>query len=270
MKKLIFGLNLILIFSFVAAAQNQKMQSNSEDENKIERYGHKQNSKNSTDSPAASDENSLIKAGTTIEAMLKSSLNAKKSKVGDEVILKTTKTIKQDGEVIVPKGTKLIGKITEVQEKSKSDATSKIGMVFERLEGKNFSAPINLSIVSITDSRSRATAPGLFETGANSGSRTAGSARQSSGGSGLLGGATTTVSGVLNTTTSTVGGVAGAATQTVGGSTQAVGRSLNGITITRSVSAGANGSSTLTAEGKDLRINKGATFNLLVNGGADN
>src|SRR5215204_1842361 len=47
---------------------------------------------------------SFLSAGTNLEVELQSMLDVRKSNVGDEVILKTTKAIKQNGETIVPKG----------------------------------------------------------------------------------------------------------------------------------------------------------------------
>lgn len=260
MKKLIIGLNLILIFSVFAVAQKHK--TNPEDldrDPKAEEF----KSKNQKNIPSnkKTDED-LIKTGTNLEAVLNSTLDVKKSEVGDEVVLKTTKTIKQDGEVVIPKGTKLIGRVTEVQRKTKDNDVSKIGLVFETLAGKNFSTPINLSLVSITNSQSRAVAPELFETGNSTNSRTSGRAS----GGGLLGGITSTTGGVINTATSTVGGVAGTATQTVGGTTQGLVGTIDGIRISQSANSTINGSSTLSAENKNLRIKKGVTFQFVVNG----
>lgn len=259
MKKIIIGLNLILIFSVFAIAQKQKA-----DYQDLERdpKAEELKSKNQKITPQdQKDSEDLLKAGTNLEAVLKNTLDVKKSEVGDQVVLKTTQNIKQDGEVVIPKGTKLIGRITEVQRKTKNNAASKIGLVFETLEGKNFSAPINLSVVSITNSQTRAVAPNLFETGSSTSSRTSGSAS----GGGLLGGVTSTTGGVLNTATSTVGGVAGTATQTVGGTTQGLGQTFEGIRITQSANSTLSGTSTLSAENKNLRIRKGVTFQLVVN-----
>lgn len=259
MRKIIIGLNLILIFSVFAVGQRQKTNPDDLESNNPPAKA----SQNETKTSNKQNEE-LLKAGTNLEATLKSTLDVKKSEVGDEVILKTTKNIKQDGEVVIPKGTKLIGRVTEVQRKTKDDLTSKIGLVFEQLKGKNFSAPVNLSVVSIFNSQNRAAAPDLFETGTSTRSRSSGRA-SSSGGGGLLGGATSTVGGVLNTTTSTVGGVAGTATQTVGGTTRGIVRTVDGIQISQSANSTVNGSSTLSAEGKNLKIKKGATFRLTVN-----
>ncbi|MCV4614890.1 hypothetical protein OFM04_33855, partial [Escherichia coli] len=68
--------------------------------------------------------------------MLASTLDVRTAKVGDQVLLKTTKNIKQDGEVIIPKGTSLIGRVTEVQRKGRDSAVSKLGLVIDRIQGQ--------------------------------------------------------------------------------------------------------------------------------------
>ena len=171
-----------------------------------------------TDSSAGSD--AILDSGTSIEGRLQNSVDVKNARVGDEVILKTTKSIKQNGQTIVPKGSKLIGRVTEVQQKTKSNGMSKIGMVFDRLEYKDMSAPFSASITSITNvaSGTRLGDTASSDLFGSSSSSTQTSGGTSSGGGGLLGGATSTAGGLLNTTTQTVGGVTNTAGQTVGNS----------------------------------------------------
>ena len=176
--------------------------------------------------------------------------------------------------VIVPKGANLVGRITEIKRKTKDDATSKVGMVFERIQGKNLDIPVNASIVSIVSGSANAAAGDLFAADAMGSGSASGSAsaRPSSGGGGggLLGGVGSTVGGLVNTTTSTVGSVAGTATNTVHGTTGTVGRTVNGLQISQSASGSASSSSNISAHGKDVRVEKGATFNLRLDGSARN
>lgn len=219
------------------------------------------------------NDGSTINAGTAIQGELQSTVDVRKSRVGDQVVLKTTKAIKQNGQTVVQKGSTLVGRITEITRKSKENSESRIGMLFDRIQGKDLSAPISASIVSVTNVAASAAAGDLFATDMTGSSSSSGSVSRSgnSGGSsgGLLGGA---VGGLANTTTNTVGSVAGTATQTVGntvGSTvntaSGATQSLNGLRISQSTSASANGSTTLSSQNKDLRIEKGATFSLMVN-----
>lgn len=270
MKKIITAINLILLTSLLALAQNgeRMKETKSADANQPSRQKmvEKRETRNNPESSEDMTGDVLLESGTSLEAKLISTLDVKKSEVGDEVVLKTTKSIKQSGEVIVPKGTRLIGRITEVQRKTKEDKTSKISMVFEKLQNKNLTAPLSATIVSIANARGTARAGDLFGADAAGSSRTSGRASGgNSGGGGLLGGATGTVGGVLNTTTNTVGNVANTATGTVGGTTRTLGRTINGIQITQSASASAEGSSTLSAENKNLRLQKGTHFRLQLN-----
>lgn len=273
MKHLYILAGIILALSLSAFGQKQKTAPVGDDVNS------KSNptANNSSSAGGSSDISSLISAGTSLEAELQSVIDVRKSNVGDQVVLKTTKAIKQNGEVIVPKGAKLIGRITEVKQKTKDDATSKVGMVFDRIQGKELDIPINASIVAVTAARATAAAGDLFGTdlaGSGSASGSA-SARPSAGGSGggllggtggLVGGVTSTAGSVLNTTTSTVGNVAGTAVNTVGGTTNTLGRTVNGLQISQSASGSANSSSTISAQGKDVRIDKGASFQLRLDG----
>lgn len=196
----------------------------------------------------------VLQSGTQIAAQLQSSLDVKKAKVGDQVVLKTTKAIKQNGQVVVNKGAKLFGKVTEVQQKSKGSAASKISVVFDTLQQGNLTTPISATIVSLTQARAnindnaQADVMGSSSTGAQTGSSNNG---------GLLGGVTNTVGSVVNTTTNTVG-------QTVGGVTNTVGGTLKGIKISQSADASAEGGSTLSLQGGNLRLEKGTTFNLRI------
>lgn len=211
----------------------------------------------------------LITAGTVTNAELTSAVDVKKSKVGDEVVLKTTKAIKQNGETTIAKGTKLMGRITEIQQRTKENGQSKIGMLFDRIDGKNIDAPISLSILSMTNTRASANAGDSVGGDLMSSSSTSASS-SSSGSGGLLGGVTNTVGGALNTTTQTAGNVVGGAAQTVGNTAGTLGRTVNGIQISQSAGGSASGSTMLSSNNKNLRVEKGVTFNVQFNSSVQN
>lgn len=261
MKKTIFGLNLILLLSIFSFAQKQ---GKAPDElYNSEKQSDSATRKNKKDGNKEISSGSLLTGETTLEAQLQKTLDVKNAQVGDSVILKASQTIEQNGEVIVPKGAKLIGRVTEVQEKTKNNAISKLGIVFDRIEGKNLNAPVSATIISVVQTTSSATVGDVFNSDMSAGSTSSGSV--SSGGSssgGLLGGVGNTVGGVVNTATGTVGSVANTAGQTLSGSTQTINRTLGGLQISQSVSGSANGSSTISAANKNLRLEKGTTFRL--------
>jgi hypothetical protein len=252
MRRVFLGISILLIFGTICFGQKQRTAPVPE---------------NSASSKDVKQRQIGLSSGTTIEGRLQSALDVKRSRVGDEVVLKTTKSIRQDGQVIVPKGTNLIGRITEVQQRSKENSMSRIGMVFDRIEGKNLNAPITASIMSVTNvGANNSIGETLNSDLSGSSSSPVRSSGGGSGGGGLLGGVGGTVGGVVNTATQTVGGVTNTATQAVGNTTQGVGRTINGLQISQSASGSAQGSTTLSSGDKNLRLDKGVMFQLRLDG----
>jgi trimeric autotransporter adhesin len=209
----------------------------------------------------------LIGQGTRIDGELQNKVDVKDARVGDQVVLKTTKAIKSGGETVVPKGSRLIGRITDVQQRTKANGGSRLGMVFDRIEGKGLSSPISASIVSITNAAASGRIADTAEADLSGSSATSANAGRSTGGSGggLLGGVTNTVGGVLNTTTQTAGGVTNTAARAVDSTTGAVGRTINGIQISNSASGSAGAATTLSSRDRNIRLEKGVTIGLQVN-----
>ena len=79
--------------------------------------------------------NSLA-AGTAINAELEKSLDSKKAKVGDAVTARTTQEVTADGKPVLPKGTKLVGRVTEATARGKGDSTSTLAVQFDHAELK--------------------------------------------------------------------------------------------------------------------------------------
>jgi len=264
MKKLIPGIFLVLLLNVSGFAQRQKT---SPDEEQKPTPVKKQNNKKSDQNGAV-----LLQTGTSIEAQLQQTLDVKNTSVGDEVILKTTRAIEQNGQTVVQKGSRLIGRVTEVQQKTNDKTQSKLGVIFDRIEGKNLSAPISATLVSVTQVGAKTSLGDTLDSDITGNSQSSGNvSRNSSGGSGgLLGGVTNTVGGVVNTTTNAVGSVTNTAGQTLGGTTNSLGRTLNGIQLTQSSNVNANGSTTLSSQNKNLRLEKGVTFRLRLNESVEN
>jgi hypothetical protein len=261
MKKVFWALGLTVVFNLTGAAQNQKKANGPVDQKSNQKI-----SSQSSSNANVSGNSSSLSSITNLQAELQNTLDVRNAKVGDEVILKTTQAVKQSGQVVIPKGTSLIGRVTEVQEKAKNGVPSKLGLIFDRLQGHDLSAPITASIVSITNLRAASAVSDDLSSdisGSNSTS-TRTSSGGGSGGGGLLGGVTNTVGGVVNSATQTVGGVANTATNTVGSTTQTVGRTVNGLQISTSASGSAQSSTTLSSPNNNIRLEKGVTFNLNV------
>jgi hypothetical protein len=117
-----------------------------------------QQSSSTTKSTAASQPASVpasgatrIAPGSVIPVQLTKSVDAKKVKTGDEVDAKVTQDLKADnGEVIVPKDTKVIGHVTEAQARTKDQKESQVGIAFDHAVMKNGGdVPLPMSIQAI-------------------------------------------------------------------------------------------------------------------------
>lgn len=257
MRKFYFATVLVVAVASTGLAQKTKTQANA--------------NAGSEASAQAKGRQINLQSATQIAAQLQGNLDAKNAKVGDRVVLKTTQAVKENGQVIIPKGAQLIGRVTDVQQKTKSSGESHIGLIFDQLRSGSSQTPITASILSITQARSRAqTNNADMET--DTMTRSSASTRSSSSGNGgLLGGVGNTVGGVVNTTTNTVGNVAGSTTNAVGSTVGATTSTAGGLTgslrnlqITQSSDASAQGGSTLSLTGGNLRLESGATFHMSV------
>ena len=79
-----------------------------------------------------------IAPGSIIPVQLTKSIDAKKVKTGDEVEARVTQDLKAgSGELVVPKDTKVVGHVTEVQARSKEQKESQVGIAFDHAVMKN-------------------------------------------------------------------------------------------------------------------------------------
>jgi len=79
-----------------------------------------------------------VAAGSVIPVQLTKTIDAKKVKTGDRVEGRVTQDMKaQNGEVLVPKDTKVIGHVTEAQARDKDQKESQIGIAFDHAAVKN-------------------------------------------------------------------------------------------------------------------------------------
>ena len=92
-----------------------------------------------------------IAPGSVIPVELTKSIDAKKVKTGDAVEAKVTEDLKApSGMVVVPKDTKVVGHVTQVQPRSKEQKESQLGIVFDRAVVKNMGdVPLPMSVQAI-------------------------------------------------------------------------------------------------------------------------
>jgi len=83
-------------------------------------------------SVTTSSEASLA-GGTAINAVLNSSIDAKKAKPGEQITAHTIDTVKSlDGRTILPKGTNLVGHVTQASARSKDQGESMLAIQFDK------------------------------------------------------------------------------------------------------------------------------------------
>jgi hypothetical protein len=119
--------------SDTAQPQNPTRQAPSEEQSgQSNASGQRTNSGPTTNAPEAAGIKRLA-PGSVFPVQLTKSIDAKKLKAGDEVVTKVTQDLKNNsGEVIIPKDTKVVGRVTEAQPRSKEQKESQVGIAFDR------------------------------------------------------------------------------------------------------------------------------------------
>ena len=191
----------------------------------------------------AGNNSASISSGSKIDATLATSLDAKRSKPGDEVEARAAEDVKQDGKVVLKKGTRLVGHVTQAQARAKGQTQSQLGIVFDHAMLKNGQEmPFSASIQALASAQSAASSSTGDITASGAGMGAAqGSAR---GSGGLAGGVASTAtstaaatSGTVMNTASSVPSAAGGTMNTAMHSTGAVG----GLTSTGRLASNSNG-----------------------------
>ena len=233
--------------------------------------------------------NAALANGTTFNAALSSPVDSKKCKPGDAVNARTTEAVKSEGKTLIPKGSKLVGHVTQATTRAKGEAESSLGIMFDKAILKNGEEiPLSVAIQAIASAQSSASAGGEeLDTMGGLGGSAAGPGM--SGGRGALGGVTTAAGGAVGTVTNTaanVGGVAGGAvnstTNTAGsvagaskgaiGGLNAAGQltsnsqgvfGLNGLNLNAAASNATQGS-LITSAGKSVHLDSGTRMLLVT------
>jgi hypothetical protein len=232
--------------------------------------------------------NASLASGTAFNAALSSPIDSRKCKPGDPVNAHTTEAVKSEGKTVVPKGSKLVGHVTQASARAEGESESSLGIVFDKAilkDGQEI--PLNAGIQALASAQSSASAAGSdMDTMGSMGASAAGSG--TAGGRGALGGVTSAAGGAVGTVTNTaanVGGVAGGAVDSAtnasgsiaGASRGAIGGlnaagqltsnsqgvfGLNGLNLSAAGSNATEGS-VITSAGKNVHLDSGTRM-LLV------
>jgi len=101
-------------------------------------------------SAQAEAKTATLPSGTAMNAELNSSVDSRKVKAGEKVEAHTTEAVKYDGKVIVPKGAKLEGHVTEATARSKGDSGSTLAIQFDKaIAKKGEEISLNVAILAI-------------------------------------------------------------------------------------------------------------------------
>src|SRR5579863_9464470 len=100
---------------------------------------------------AAQETAASLADGTEIYAELNGDVDSKKAKAGDAISLHTTKTVKSsEGRMILPRGTKVLGHVTQSEAKSKGANESMLGLAFDKALLKDgHEVPLNVIVQAI-------------------------------------------------------------------------------------------------------------------------
>jgi len=172
-----------------------------------------------------------------VSGELEGKLDSKTAKAGDEVVLKTTQKFKTAEGVMVPKGSRLVGHVTEVQAHSRQQAESHMGLEFDRVELRGGqSMAIHSMIESVSPSAGAVAGASMADEEAldapmGGGAVASGAASGGRIGGGLVGGAAGGAAMATSRVGSGVGSTAGSAvraTSGVGGDATGLGRGVSG------------------------------------------
>jgi hypothetical protein len=133
-----------------------------------------------TQSTPSGDSAPRIAPGSVIPVQLTRTVDARKAKPGDAIEAKITQDLTaQNGELLVPKDTKVVGHVTEAQARTKEQKESQVGIAFDHAimkDGSDVSLPMSIQAI---------VAPQILSAGNNSDDGSAGrppTAAPSSGG----------------------------------------------------------------------------------------
>jgi hypothetical protein len=260
-----------------------------------ESAGTQANANRSADGSAQAGSSTGANAETRpVKCELVGKLDSKSAKVNEPVVVKTREKMKTSSGVEIPKGSRLVGHVTQVEAHGSGHSDSSMGIVFDRAELKDGqNVAIHSVIESVAPPVSAAESGALDSDAALSGpmgsgpmgggvggGRVAGGGRA---GGGLLGGAAGATGSAaggltpnLNTTaggaTRSTAGLAGETASNVGGSLRETAGATGSLTadatgmpgVMLAGSASSLSSGTLSAAGKNIHLDSGTQMVLGV------
>ncbi len=231
-------------------------------------------------SSAGASATNQLASGSSIHTTLEKPVDSRKCKPGDEVIAKSTQNVKSDGKVVIPKGSKMVGHVTQVQTAGKGQSASQVGIAFDHAILKDGQqVPLHASIQAIAASQQSASAEMMgdgMEDGGMAGGGAIAGGRAAAGGTGsLVGGATRGVGAGGGTLVNTAGSATGGTQASLTGAGGALNSSgqllssshgvvgLRGLSLDSASGAAAEGS-VITSKTGNLHLDSGTQMILQV------
>jgi hypothetical protein len=216
-------------------------------------------------------------AGTVIPIELAGSLDSKKAKQGETVNARTIDTLKStDGRIVIPKGTKVIGHVTQASAKNGGQGESALGLAFDKATLKSGQEiALNVEIRAVGAPAGASAVPGDTGQGPDAapmgGGMPGGTAGTAGGTRGTGGTMNTPRAGMPTGSTADNGtnpGNGSAATQSSGGQLTAESRGVVGLNNMMLKPEGAGQGSVITSTGKSVHLDGGTRFILVTQAGA--
>jgi hypothetical protein len=254
---------MLLTWSSSAHAQagaQSSTSANSTTSAEANRSGAQASSNTAASTSARAAQNSAdLGTGTSMNAALSQPIDAKKNRPGDPVYAKTTEPTKSQGKVVLPKGTKLVGHITEAKARASGESESAVGIVFDKAILKNGQeVPLNTSVRALAAAQTAASGSAGaddLEAGGAIGGGAAGGGRAAAGGA--LGGVRSTAGATTGTVTNTAARTGGVATGAAGGLNSAA----NVAGASRGATGGLNTAGQLTSNSQGVFGLQGINLN---------
>ena len=270
MKKIVFSMLAVALLTGISLAQGSA-------ESQTSGSASQSTSASADKSGAQATAANQVAAGSTIQATLAKPVDARKNKAGDEVVAKTTEDVKSNGQVVIPKGSKIIGHVTEVKARGKGESDSTIGIAFDRATMKDGrEMPLSATIQAIARSEENASAATMGDQSSMAGPSAGGMSSGRGGATGgVMGGTARTVgaaTGTVANTTNTVGNAAGG-TVSGAGSAASMARissnsqgviGLKGLSL-NAESANSTQGSVISSNSQNVHLDSGTQLVLRVN-----
>ncbi len=195
---------------------------------------------------------------TRIHARLKSRLDTRHAHVGDQVRAQTTSQVKSHGRVVLPKGSRLFGQVTQVKKAANRQAGSSVGVLFtEAVTRHGRRIPIHASITQVMMASSQMQAG--FNPPPMPQPMAAGAGGAMTAGGGLMGGIGGSLGGAVNSTAQMAGNAGAGLDAPAAGMGGGLLRASNGagFRVLPIEAAGGSQSSLLVAPHGNLVLNSG-------------